>query len=147
MTTLCAKNLMNRNIISISPTETVLSASKLLSKNNISHLPVMIGKKLVGIISEKDVLRAFAINRNFPNDPKSQRVIDIMTWPVISVSEKMSIDVVIEQMLLQKVTSILIQNKDGTVKGIITSSDILAQYLFHVKKKIAGNEITTQSGV
>jgi CBS domain-containing protein len=51
------KDVMNPQVITVTPEETVKSAAQLLKKHRISGLPVMEGDKLVGIITETDILK------------------------------------------------------------------------------------------
>ena len=51
------KAVMSRNIISCSPDETIVHAMKLMSENNIRHLPVMSQEDLLGVVSIKDVVK------------------------------------------------------------------------------------------
>lgn len=51
------RDIMTSNIIVISPTDTVDNCMKLLTKHQIRHLPVVDGKKLVGMISATDLVR------------------------------------------------------------------------------------------
>lgn len=52
-----ARDVMTRNVISISPGATILQAAQTMLKRHISGLPVVDKGKLVGIISEGDFLR------------------------------------------------------------------------------------------
>ncbi|MFH1875246.1 MAG: CBS domain-containing protein [Pseudomonadota bacterium] len=53
---LSAKNLMKKNVKTISPEEPISNAFKIFSKVNYRHLPVVRGKKIVGVISRKEVI-------------------------------------------------------------------------------------------
>lgn len=51
-------SVMGKNIISISPEESLEKASKIMKKNRISHLPVVKDGELEGIISSRDIALA-----------------------------------------------------------------------------------------
>jgi CBS domain-containing protein len=51
------KNVMSSPLITISPTESVHDAIALMLKHGIRRLPVVKQQRLVGIISERDILR------------------------------------------------------------------------------------------
>jgi len=53
------RELMTKNPITTSPDTTIIQAAKMMLSNTISTLPVMQGEKLVGIITEGDIFRAF----------------------------------------------------------------------------------------
>ncbi len=50
------KDVMSKNVITISPEENITKAIELMAKNNISGLVVVENEKVVGIISESDIL-------------------------------------------------------------------------------------------
>jgi CBS domain-containing protein len=49
--------VMSKPLVTISPTATVWDALILMAGHNIRRLPVLEGKKLVGIVTERDVFR------------------------------------------------------------------------------------------
>ena len=53
------EDVMIKNPVTISPEASLEEAAKLISRNKIGGLPVVKGKKLVGIITIVDILRAF----------------------------------------------------------------------------------------
>jgi len=50
---------MSKNVITISPEDSISDAIEKMAKNNISGLIVVEEEKVVGVISESDVLRVF----------------------------------------------------------------------------------------
>jgi CBS domain-containing protein len=53
------KDVMSKNVITISPEESISNAIDKMAKNNISGLIVVEDEKVVGVISESDVLKIF----------------------------------------------------------------------------------------
>ena len=53
------RQIMSFDLITTTPDTSLVDAAHLMLKNNISTLPVMDGNKLVGIITEGDIFRAF----------------------------------------------------------------------------------------
>jgi acetoin utilization protein AcuB len=51
--------IKKRQVITISPNDTVEQAARLLSENDISCLPVLEGEKVVGMITTIDLLRSY----------------------------------------------------------------------------------------
>ena len=51
-------NLVKDYMTTISPTDTLQNAVKIMLENQISALPVLDQGKLVGIITDRDILRA-----------------------------------------------------------------------------------------
>ena len=83
-----AKDIMTRDVISVKEQTAIYEAVKLMVKNNITGIPVVEDDMtLVGIITEKDVLRLFYADE----DRKSKTVGDFMTRPAVHYSENESL--------------------------------------------------------
>ena len=52
------KDLMSRDVIWISPNESIIDAATVMEKNRIDRLPVIDSGRLVGIIARPDLIRA-----------------------------------------------------------------------------------------
>lgn len=51
-----ARDIMTEDVITITPDTTVEEAARILSENQISGIPVVKDNKLVGIVSERDII-------------------------------------------------------------------------------------------
>ena len=76
--------IMNRNVVSVPPEETVSLAARLLARHNIGSLPVCTAEgKLRGVLTDRDiVLRCVAADM----DPKTAKVRDVMSMGILTVS-------------------------------------------------------------
>jgi len=52
-----AEDVMSRPVVSIDPDATLQEASGLMSKNNVSKLPVISEGRLLGIVTSTDIIR------------------------------------------------------------------------------------------
>ena len=52
------RDIMTRNVITITSDTYVLDAERIMDVNRIGRLPVVHNEKLVGIVTKKDVLKA-----------------------------------------------------------------------------------------
>jgi predicted transcriptional regulator len=57
-------SLMTTPVITIAPSVSLWDALQLMQQNEIRRLPVVQNEKLIGIITEKDVVKALANNRS-----------------------------------------------------------------------------------
>ena len=78
------KDLMTRGIISVLPETTVVEAVKVMSNRDISSILVMTEGKYVGIFTDRDVMKKVVA---LGLDPKVTKVKDIMSTPLITISE------------------------------------------------------------
>jgi acetoin utilization protein AcuB len=133
------KDLMEKNLITMQPDDSMLDAYKIMIEKNIRHLPVVKAGKLVGILSDRDVLKAMHSNKIDEVKMEfilnsSHKINDFMTWPVYTVSETTSIEKVLEEILLQKVNAFMVENAKGEMKGIITTQDLMGYLMIILKK-------------
>jgi len=69
------KQLMTKPLITANPEMSVQQAFELMLRNKIRRLPIMDGKKLVGIVSEKDLMRWVLKVSYEPNIPPNIKTI------------------------------------------------------------------------
>ena len=70
-----------QRLVTCTPDDTLETAAKLLHAHRIGAMPVCQMTRMVGIVSERDLVRTFATR---PSDLRSMRVRDVMTTRVIS---------------------------------------------------------------
>lgn len=109
-------DIMTKGVIYAKACDTVLKASEIMVRNAVSQLPVLDGKKIVGTITEQDIVR------NLRSDLANERVSNVMDRPLPEVQENISIEVA--RGLLEKNPAILVKRARETV-GIVTRSDLL----------------------
>lgn len=68
--------IMNSPVITIHPNESITKCAQILKKHNIGALPVVEDGRLVGIITERDIVKAMAIPRSKYEAPISQNQIN-----------------------------------------------------------------------
>ncbi len=76
-------DIMTDNVISAVPGETVLSAVRRMSECRVSCVIVVEGETVVGILTERDVLRGVAVGGR---DPAKLKVMERMSRPVVSTT-------------------------------------------------------------
>ena len=120
-----AKDIMTRNVVCIKKNIPVVDAIRLMSKHNITGIPVVEDDMtLIGIISEQDVLRLF----HTYNDEKDRTVNDFMTQPAIHFEENerlLDICYCLRDNSIRRVPV----TSNGKVVGVISRSDILKYIL------------------
>lgn len=104
--------------ITVSPKTTIRELIEITEKNNISGMPVVEGKNLVGIVTSRDI----RFENNFDN-----LVSNVMTPKerLITVKEGVSRDAVMKLFRQHRVEKILIVNDAFELRGMYTVKDIL----------------------
>ena len=114
-----AKDLMNPNVITIAPRDRVKRARELMKEHGISQIPVVDKNKVVGMITETDILNGY---EDYDAAISDFLVEDVMGAPPLAVRKSTHISAVIE-LLKQEQALIVVENEK--LLGIITRADII----------------------
>ena len=113
------RNRMSKKVVKVDPQLSIADARKLLMKNRIRHLPVVEAQRLVGIVSDRDVLSA---------PPSARTISDVMTPKPIIVSPDVPVDEAARVLRAHKIDALpVVENKH--LVGILTSMDILDAFV------------------
>ena len=119
---------MSRPVITVTPDSPIMEAFDLLKRENIRRAPVIKGGKLVGIISDHDLLNASPSQATtlsvyeLPYLLGKIKVQDVMTTLVISVTEDTPIEEAARIMADNKLGGLPVLRDDHIV-GMITETD------------------------
>ncbi|MEG6584402.1 CBS domain-containing protein [Dendrosporobacter sp. 1207_IL3150] len=123
-------NRMTANPITISPLTTVADASELMRKNKFRRLPVVDKGKIVGIVTDRDLMEVspspattlsiFELNYLLAK----MQVKDIMTKEVVTIASDATVEEAALVMYNTRVGGLPVLDSDGKVVGIITETDI-----------------------
>jgi len=133
--------IIKRTII-VSPDTPLLEARSILLRHRISRLIVARNDKPIGIITEKDLVRAIYYLAGKPLE--AIRVNDFMSRDLITITEKDTIHDCAKLMLSHKISSIIVLKKDGTLAGIITKTDLASVFLTQSSTPLLVSKIMTK---
>jgi acetoin utilization protein AcuB len=126
-------DLMTRDVRSVTPDEYLLVLNDLFRKHRIHHLLVVEDGALVGVISDRDVLRAISpflgTTAEQHRDARTleMRAREIMTRQPITITPEAPIQAAASLLLAHDISCLPVVSDGGTVHGIITSRDVLRQ--------------------
>ena len=112
---------------SIGVEERVDKARELMDAHGIRHLPVIDGKRLVGILAERDVERSEDA-RVGPTPEQQPRVGDLCRMQTYVVGLNEPLDVVLDGMVERHAEAAIVIREEKLV-GIFTMSDACRQFL------------------
>ena len=113
--------VMTRDVTVVSPDDTVQQAAQVMRDINAGALPVCNGKRLVGMITDRDIaIRAVADGHS----PASVRVSDIMSSEVLWCFEDQTVGEVLQQMGNQQIRRIPVINRNMELAGIVSLGDL-----------------------
>lgn len=120
-------NIMKTQIETIQAKESVKKASEQMYKLGIRHLPVLEGKQLVGLLSDRDVALATRFTKDdqtLKNVREDLKVEDLMTLSPVVLSPLDSVEKAMELAIDKKFGAFPVLEKDQLV-GIVTVIDLL----------------------
>lgn len=110
-----AKDIMTREIITVSPAMTIKSLAMTLIKNQISGAPVADKNgKIIGVVSEADIVAK-----------KGKDVKAIMSKKIISVAEETAVEKIAELMATHSIKRVPVMRGQEVV-GIVSRADIVS---------------------
>jgi len=113
--------LMTSDVAVIADSATVKEAAELMASRDISCLVAMDNDDVVGIFTERDLLkRVIALKRN----PSQTILKNVMSFPVKSVPSNYSIPSASKMMEKMRIRRLLVMD-DKTLLGVVTQTDIL----------------------
>ena len=112
-----ARDLMSKVIHSISQNESLERATSKMRDLAIHHLLVLENKELVGLISDRDILK----NIQTP----LKRVKQVMNEAVLLCNTETEIRLIAKVLYEEQISSIVVTNDEHEPLGIITRSDLL----------------------
>jgi len=116
------EDVMSSPVVTIKDTDSVLSASKLMKKNEIGCVVVVDKKgKPVGLMTERDVVRRVAALDLLPSKVIAGKA---MTKPPATIDSAIDVTEAAKKMRSLKIRRLVVL-QGGELKGIITSNDIV----------------------
>lgn len=121
-----------RGVVSMVADESVLNAARLMNERAIGAIIVTDRDKMVGIFTERDVLRRVVAEQR---DPARTRLGEVMTSPVVTCRPPAMVDDVAALCTNRRIRHLPVMQDDELI-GIITSGDVLAYQVNEQKHTI-----------
>jgi CBS domain-containing protein len=122
--------IMNRNLVTVAKDASLRRAKRVLDQNRIRHLLVTDGKRLVGIVTDRD-LRTAATSSKSPLTPAEReefmdalKVVEVMKRRLITAEPDTTIREAARVMVREKIGCLPVVD-GNTLVGIVTESDLL----------------------
>jgi CBS domain-containing protein len=117
-------DIMTRDVEVIRPDASVQEAAKKMDELNVGPLPVCDGDRLVGVLTDRDiVVRGAAAGMN----PTTTPVRDVMTREVVTCTEHADVDDAARIMEVNQIRRLMILNDDQKLVGIVSLGDLAVQ--------------------
>jgi acetoin utilization protein AcuB len=115
------RHRMTANPITISPQDTLATAREKMTNGKFRRLPVVQDDTLVGILTDRDILR-------FIGSEARTRIDGAMTESPLTISPNTPVEEVVRLMRKHQFSGLPVV-ENGKIVGIITTSDIMQAFL------------------
>jgi acetoin utilization protein AcuB len=123
--TQCVADVMTRKTVTLSPHHGFAEAVSLMADRHFRHIVVVdTSGQIVGVISDRDILRTLARTTNWQTKDVSQ----IMTRDPFTVKRETPLEVAVAKIVSKRINCLPVLDDDGKVCGILTSTDLLKAY-------------------
>jgi hypothetical protein len=109
-----ARDVMTTSVVSMTPDESVDEAARLLTFHDISGMPVCVGSRVVGVVSEADLI-----------GKSGSTVGEVMTSPATTVFESTRLEEVAEKLTHQRIRRLPVVDGEGKLVGVVSRRDVL----------------------
>jgi CBS domain-containing protein len=115
------KDIMTENPACCSPDSSIQEAAALMKSCDCGEIPVTENNQIIGVITDRDICcRAAADGK----DPKSTKVRDIMSAPVVTVHPNADISECCHMMEQKQVRRIPVVDQQNRCCGIVSQADL-----------------------
>lgn len=121
------EEVMERDVVTVSPTSTIEEALKLLQQQRVRHLPIIDeNQQVIGIVSDRDVRDAIStfINPKNTNVGLNSEIQTIMSHPVITVHPLDFVEDIARIFYDEEFASLPVVS-DNKLVGIVTEREML----------------------
>jgi acetoin utilization protein AcuB len=130
------RQIMSAHAVTVSMDDSLRTVKELFDKHRFHHLLVVEGRKLVGVISDRDLLKNVSpfVGRELTERAQdaatlNKRVHQIMSRKPVTVSAEATMSDVARTMLDNQVSCLPVVDREGHPVGIITWRDLLRQLI------------------
>jgi len=128
-----ADAIMTREVVTVPPDTTLSDIRSRLYEGGFRHLLVIDDDRLVGVICDRDLLRAFGpyLNASIPDGQEGNVLArpahDIMREDPITITASTDVEEAASLVLEHKISSLPVVNGEE-ILGLVTTQDLLRHY-------------------
>lgn len=119
------------DVVTVTPRETVWHVLELLADERIGAVPVLDGERIVGVMSERDLINALRTNGAAVMEWTVDRV---MTSPALTVAPDTTVLVALSMMTRQRVRHLPVVEGDRVV-GFVSIGDLVKSRLDQIEQE------------
>lgn len=125
------ETIMSKKIVTVGMDESLKRVREIFEQHRFHHLLVISGRRLMGVISDRDLLKGMSPFLNTMSETTrdlatlQKRAHQIMSRKPISVLKDVTVQEAAETLLVNNISCLPVTSEDGDVEGILTWKDLL----------------------
>jgi CBS domain-containing protein len=119
------EDIMSKDIVKIDADKSIQDVANIMADRNISSILVEDSGKIIGILTERDLVRNVCAKDLLASKTPS---VSIMSAPVATASKNSLVERAADLMVKNKTRHLAVEDNYGNIIGVITATD-LARYL------------------
>jgi len=116
-----ARDVMTANPTTVSEKDSIRDAARIMASEDTGVVPVVDGRKVIGIVTDRDIVVRFVAEGK---DPANAKVNECMTKSVRSVKEDTPVTEVLSMMSSAQIRRVPVVNASDELVGIVSIGDI-----------------------
>lgn len=127
-------DIMQRKVVTISAGERLSTVEDIMTLGGVRHIPVVRSGDLVGVVSQRDLLRGSLSNLTSTGDERRRaflhgvEIADVMSEPPIVIGEGAAVEEAARVMAEEKIGCLPIIDPRGKLVGLVTETDVLRHF-------------------
>lgn len=122
------REVMTRDVEVINPNDTLRDAAEKMRSLNVGPLPVCDGQRVLGMITDRDiVVRAIAVGK----DPNSTQVSDVMSSGIEYCFDDDDTENILERMRDKQIRRMIVVDRNKKLVGIVALGDLAGEVSEH----------------
>jgi predicted transcriptional regulator len=120
------RDICVRSVTTVGPNDSIRTAARRMLRQSVGTVVVVDPRseeaRAIGIVTDRDIVtRAVAPDRDLDDSPLSM----VMSVPVQSVQEDMSLEEAVQKMTAKAVRRLIVTDSRGVLTGIVALDDVL----------------------
>lgn len=133
MSDMKVRDIMSEKIVSISADDSLSTVEDIMTLGGVRHMPVVRAGQLVGVVSQRDLLRASLSNLTHYGNGQRRAFLEaveirrVMSGPAVTISPEALVGEAAAEMATRKIGCLPVVEGDALV-GMLTETDLLRYY-------------------
>ena len=137
---------MTRDVVVVGPRFSLAAAFDLMQRRRIRHLPVVHAGRLLGILSDRDILLRSEVDSDGAIVTPPEPVELAMTPAPLTCRADTTVSELARTMIERKIDAVPVMGRGGLLIGLVTSSDLLALLVEDASARVLPFEFCVYEG-